>query len=469
MVFATWRHDTRGRESALLLVLTFGTGIVDAVSYLVLARVIAGNMSGNVLLLGMAVAGADGLQAAGPALAFAGFWLGAQACGRALGHVPEGWTWRTSALIASSGVVVALVGVGLIVAPPATSQPSGLGAATVLGACMGSQAAAARATGVADLTTDAVTGALVGLGLTFRDRRTDPVRWGRRMGGFALIGAGALVGALLIQAHPALALALVAALSLAVAAAGRAWIHPARPPWEEAAMTGRWGGTSRPQHDRIRVDVVLLLVLTFATGIVDAVGYLALDRVFLGNMTGNTVLLGSAIAGADHLQVLGPAVALGAFWAGTLACGRALRRRPRAWTSRISTLIAGIGLVVGAVAVLSAVMAPESSRAVGVMVAAVLGACMGLQAAAAYHLGVADVPTSAIDEQVTSLAADVGTRRRQPWGRRASSILLLGAGAFTGAMLLRWHVSTALGVAAGLALAVALAGQLALARVRAPR
>ena len=33
----------------------------------------------------------------------------------------------------------------------------------------------------------------------------------------------------------------------------------------------------------------LMLALTFTTGIVDAVGYLGLDRVFTGNMTGNVV------------------------------------------------------------------------------------------------------------------------------------------------------------------------------------
>ncbi|WP_066582718.1 YoaK family protein [Cellulomonas timonensis] len=222
MVFESLRRQTRRHETVLLLVLTFGTGVVDAVSYLVLDRVIAGNMSGNVLLLGMGLAGAGGLQVAGPAIAFAAFWLGAQLCGHALRGAPDGWTSRVSALIAFSGVVVGLVGVGVALVPPATSQPSGLGAAAVLGACMGAQAAAARATGVADLVADAITGALVGLGLTFRDSRPDPGRWSRRMGNFALIGVGAFAGALLIRVHAGFALGLVAVLSVGVAVAGQA-------------------------------------------------------------------------------------------------------------------------------------------------------------------------------------------------------------------------------------------------------
>jgi uncharacterized membrane protein YoaK (UPF0700 family) len=35
-----------------------------------------------------------------------------------------------------------------------------------------------------------------------------------------------------------------------------------------------------------------LLALTFTTGLIDAVSYLALGRVFTANMTGNIVLLG---------------------------------------------------------------------------------------------------------------------------------------------------------------------------------
>ena len=49
-----------------------------------------------------------------------------------------------------------------------------------------------------------------------------------------------------------------------------------------------------------------LLALTFTTGLVDAVSYLALGRVFTANMTGNIVLLGFGIAGSDGLPVVGP-------------------------------------------------------------------------------------------------------------------------------------------------------------------
>src|ERR1700693_1439564 len=59
-----------------------------------------------------------------------------------------------------------------------------------------------------------------------------------------------------------------------------------------------------------------LLVLSFTTGLVDAVSYLGLGRVFTANMTGNVVLLGFGIAGRGGLPVVAPVVSLGAFLLG---------------------------------------------------------------------------------------------------------------------------------------------------------
>jgi hypothetical protein len=54
-----------------------------------------------------------------------------------------------------------------------------------------------------------------------------------------------------------------------------------------------------------------LLVLTFSTGLVDAVSSLGLGRVFTANMTGNIVLLGFGVAGSGGLPVVAPLVSLG--------------------------------------------------------------------------------------------------------------------------------------------------------------
>ena len=61
------------------MTLTVVTGLVDAVSYLALGHVFVANMTGNVVFLGFAVAGAPGLSALA---ALAAFLVGAVAGGR---------------------------------------------------------------------------------------------------------------------------------------------------------------------------------------------------------------------------------------------------------------------------------------------------------------------------------------------------------------------------------------------------
>lgn len=43
-----------------------------------------------------------------------------------------------------------------------------------------------------------------------------------------------------------------------------------------------------------------LLMLTASTGCIDAVSYLALDKVFTGNMTGNVLFIGFSLVGAGN-------------------------------------------------------------------------------------------------------------------------------------------------------------------------
>src|SRR6266536_2549487 len=69
-----------------------------------------------------------------------------------------------------------------------------------------------------------------------------------------------------------------------------------------------------------------LLILTFTTGLVDAVSYLGLGHVFTANMTGNIVLLGFGIAGSGGLPVVAPLVSLGSFLVGAGAGGVLAKR-----------------------------------------------------------------------------------------------------------------------------------------------
>ena len=75
----------RGKEGVLpplMILLTVVTGVVDAVAYLKLGHVFVANMTGNVVFLGFAAAGANGLSVSGSLLALACFLPGGVAAGR---------------------------------------------------------------------------------------------------------------------------------------------------------------------------------------------------------------------------------------------------------------------------------------------------------------------------------------------------------------------------------------------------
>src|SRR5271167_341397 len=82
-----WRRtliddDRHGPLPALLLALTVVTGVVDAVSILALGRVFVANMTGNVVFIGFALAGAPGFALTASLAALAGFLAGAAVGGR---------------------------------------------------------------------------------------------------------------------------------------------------------------------------------------------------------------------------------------------------------------------------------------------------------------------------------------------------------------------------------------------------
>ena len=106
----------------------------------------------------------------------------------------------------------------------------------------------------------------------------------------------------------------------------------------------------------------LMVALTFVTGLVDAGGYLALDRVFVGNMTGNVVVLGMGAAGAEGLPVLGPALALATFVLGAGVGGLALRFSPSGWSPRLTAVTLCSVALVATTAVLIGVTAADTVK-----------------------------------------------------------------------------------------------------------
>src|SRR3954454_5798079 len=146
-----------GPLPALMLALTVLTGVVDAVSILSLGRVFVANMTGNVVFVGFALAGASGFSLSASLSALAGFLLGAAAGGRVAERLGA---HRGRVLAAVAGGELLLVLVVLVVAAGAGSRPGAGytdGIAALLALAMGAQNAAVRQLKVFDLTTTVLT------------------------------------------------------------------------------------------------------------------------------------------------------------------------------------------------------------------------------------------------------------------------------------------------------------------------
>lgn len=189
------------RHLSTMALLTFATGIADAIGYLRLDQVFTANMTGNVVLLGMVVAGRIG-PALGNLIALLLFFGGAWATGRMLRGTPKGWGGRVRQALVVEAVILAGAGVWLLLAP--AELPVWLIATftALLAAAFGVQAAAARVVGVKEMTTVVVTSTFTGLatGLATGEGRGGPVLR-RRLTSLGTMALGALLGSAAHAVH----------------------------------------------------------------------------------------------------------------------------------------------------------------------------------------------------------------------------------------------------------------------------
>jgi len=196
-----------------------------------------------------------------------------------------------------------------------------------------------------------------------------------------------------------------------------------------------------------------LLVLTFTTGVVDAVSYLGIGHVFTANMTGNIVFLGFGLAGSGGLPVLAPLISLGAFLLGAGAGGVLARRTAERHPLHLGAALAiEVSLIVLA-AVLAASVDVDPNGVSGDAVIAMLALAMGVRNATVRGLAVPDLTTTVLTMTLTGLAADSPLFGGTGGGslRRAAAVLAMLVGALAGALLLQASLALALAVAASLA------------------
>jgi len=226
--------DPHGPLPPLLLTLTVVTGLVDAFSYLTLDHVFVANMTGNVVFLGFALAGARGFSVAASSLALGSFAAGSLLGGR-LVVVITGDRGRLLAFATSIQVVlVAAATVVRILVGSAGSSAGHYLLIFLLAASMGLQNATVRKVAVPDLTTTVLTLTTTAI---FADARLvggPGSKSGRRLVSVLAMFVGALLGALLVV-HASSGLVLVIAFVLLTAVAATGWtLARGRPAWSTA-------------------------------------------------------------------------------------------------------------------------------------------------------------------------------------------------------------------------------------------
>jgi uncharacterized membrane protein YoaK (UPF0700 family) len=231
-------RDARdGPLPPLLLLLTVVTGLVDAASYLKLGHVFVANMTGNVVFLGFAIAGASGLSIWASLVAIGAFLVGGLAGGR-IGHrlaAHRGQVLRTA--LATQFVFVAAA-VSVAAASGDTVDGSRRYALIALLAfAMGVQNATARRLAVPELTTTVLTMTLTGIAADSTLAGGAGAKAGRRLLAVAAMLLGALIGALLILEVSTVAPLAAAAATLAVAAIAAQKLSRSRAGWTHANAT----------------------------------------------------------------------------------------------------------------------------------------------------------------------------------------------------------------------------------------
>jgi uncharacterized membrane protein YoaK (UPF0700 family) len=206
-----------------------------------------------------------------------------------------------------------------------------------------------------------------------------------------------------------------------------------------------------------RMTVVALLLLTFATGLVDAVSVLELGHVFVANMTGNVIFLGFWLVPGSGIDMTAALVAFVCFVIGAVLGGRLARHLDggvRRWLT-ITLGLEAVLLVTLSILGGSGVLDYQDNEKL--ILIAGLAVTFGVQNVTARQFGIQELSTTVLTTTISGLGFDSrlagGTGEREVL--RYSVVFTMCAGAAVGATLTRVTVAPVIALAAA---AVAVSG-----------
>ncbi|GAC1398673.1 MAG: YoaK family protein [Mycobacterium sp.] len=199
-----------------------------------------------------------------------------------------------------------------------------------------------------------------------------------------------------------------------------------------------------------RQTTIALLLLTFATGLVDAVSVLELGHVFVANMTGNVVFLGFWLAPHTVVDVTAALVSFISFVIGAVLGGRLARhvdREIRRWLA--VALFLEVAMLV-TLAILAGTGVLDYHDNTKLFLIAGLAVTFGIQNSTARQFGIQELSTTVLTTTISGFGFDSrlagGTGEREKL--RFSVVLTLSAGAAVGATMTRFTVAPVIALAA---------------------
>jgi uncharacterized membrane protein YoaK (UPF0700 family) len=192
-----------------------------------------------------------------------------------------------------------------------------------------------------------------------------------------------------------------------------------------------------------RLTVSGLLLLTFGTGMIDAISVLVLGHVFVANMTGNVIFLGFWFAKHTVVDMTAAVVAFASFLAGAVIGGRFARHLEHD-TRRWVTVAFGVECVVLLVlSILAGTGVLDYYDDTKLILIAGLAIAFGSQNATARQFGIQELSTTVLTSTIVGIGVDSrlagGTGQREKL--RCSVVLTMCAGAVVGATLSRFMVA----------------------------
>jgi uncharacterized membrane protein YoaK (UPF0700 family) len=195
-----------------------------------------------------------------------------------------------------------------------------------------------------------------------------------------------------------------------------------------------------------------LLGMTAVTGLVDAVSFLSLGRVFTANMTGNIVLLGFATAHVSGLSIARSLTALLAFLVGAILGGRVMARTSpdaqirfaaQAFLLEVAFLFAASFCGIG----YRADLLEKSFQSFALIGLTALA--MGTRNAAVRKLAIPDLTTTVLTLTITGIGADsmLANGNNPRLTRRVASVASMFLGAALGAVVIHYSISATLWLA----------------------